>query len=364
MPLGLPSCWFLTIALTWPGRGLAIIGLGLTLLPLLLALSQSKTERRALWQAVALALAGLIFLIVVLILLATPDGRAAPGSPVSHQFAGTGRFRRDSPANLVPEIEQINLGFRLIPLIDPIMTYRQARRVSVFTLDLYREMERDPDFHRLGSAMPYAYDELFLRPLDAGHYYLYVPASPSDGPRPAIVYLHGAFGPFKTYTYAWSKLADDLGYVIIAPTYGLGQWPDPDGTQTALDALDHALTIADIDPQRIYLAGLSNGGLAVTRMALAAPDRFAGLIFLSPVIDDGLIARPEFQAAWHGRPALVITGQADERLPASYVLNGVAQMQAIGMDVTSILYPGEDHFLFFSQLEAVLDDIADWLQAH
>jgi dipeptidyl aminopeptidase/acylaminoacyl peptidase len=61
---------------------------------------------------------------------------------------------------------------------------------------------------------------------------------------------------------------------------------------------------------------------------------------------------------------LVITGQADERVPASYVLDVVAHMQSIGMDVTPILYPGEDHFLFFSQLEAVLDDIAGWLQVH
>lgn len=98
-------------------------------------------------------------------------------------------------------------------------------------------------------------------------------------------------------------------------------------------------------------------------MASAQPEKFRGLIFLSPVMDTSLIDNPAFHQAWRERPVLVITGAADERIPLSYVQQRVANFKAGGVAVTERVYPGEDHFLFFSQPEAVLSDISAWLAA-
>ena len=45
------------------------------------------------------------------------------------------------------------------------------------------------------------------------------------------------------------------------------------------ESIEDAQTVVDLDPKHIYLAGLSNGGLGVSHVALQAPDLFRGLIF-------------------------------------------------------------------------------------
>jgi poly(3-hydroxybutyrate) depolymerase len=196
-----------------------------------------------------------------------------------------------------------------------------------------------------------------------GHYYLYIPTNQPAGPLPAIVFLHGSLGNFKTYSWVWSKLAEREGLVIIAPSYGFGNWCYADSVAVISRALEDAATQVALDPHRLYLAGLSNGGLGVSHLAAAQPEQYRGLIFLSPVMDTAMVNSPVFHQAWQGRPVLVITGAADERIPLSYVQQRVAILREGGVAVTDQVYPGEDRFLFFSQPEAVLNDISDWLAA-
>ncbi|MCI0397870.1 MAG: alpha/beta fold hydrolase [Chloroflexi bacterium] len=203
--------------------------------------------------------------------------------------------------------------------LDPLLTRQQARRVAPMTLDIYREMEEDANFRELGSAMGWAYAELWGQPFDVGHYYLYVPRNRPEGPRPTILFLHGSAGNFKSYTWVWSRFAEQHGAVIVAPSFGFGNWLKPGGREAIFRALDHAQTVAPIDPRQVYLAGLSNGGLGVSQAAAAAPERFTGLIFLSPVMATDLVESQPFLDAWRGRPVLVITGEADERISLSYV---------------------------------------------
>lgn len=128
--------------------------------------------------------------------------------------------------------------------------------------------------------------------------------------------------------------------------------------------LADAATQVDLDLSRLYLAGLSNGGLGVSRLATVQPEKFRGLlIFLSPVMDTTLVDSSTFHQAWHERPVLVITGAADEQIPLSYVQQRVTAFKAGGVAVTERVYPGEDHFLFFSQPEAVLSGTSAWMAA-
>lgn len=318
-------------------------------------------RRSSFWRWGVLIVGSVIMFIGLGILLNTPTGQAEPTSPVRHRFTQSVSFQPYALTNIIPESEQVNLGFLLMPYLDPILTFKQSQRVATFAHQFYREMENDPHFHQLGSVMGWAYAELLGQPFDVGHYYLYIPNERPDEPLPAIVFLHGSAGNFKVYSWLWSKLAEKHQVVIIAPSFGFGNWRQPGGIIAVSQALQDAASIVKIDEERIYLAGLSNGGLGVSQLADAMPEKFRGLIFISPVMATEIVDQKQFLDKWGNRPMLILSGEADERVPISYVKRRVANFEAGGVAVTEVFYPDEDHFLFFSQAEDVLDKISNWL---
>lgn len=354
------SVWMLLNGQTWIGTALAVAGLLLLPLPFLSIRWYRQRRKQKIWGGL-LAFDGIVVLgLLIAIFAAAPSGSPGPGSPVQHHFFRDARFSRFSLPNIVPESEQINLGFFLMPYLDSILTPEQANEVSSFTMDLYREMDQDRDFYELGSVMGLAYGELLGRPFDVGHYYLYVPENKNEEPLPAVVFLHGSVGNFKTYTWVWSKFAEEEGFVIIAPSYGFGNW-NQEGIDTVLEAIENAKLAVDIDENRLYLAGLSNGGLSVSHIAAAEPAVFQGLILISPVMSTQIVDGQPFQEKWANRPVLVISGALDRRVPINYVENRISRMRGGDVEVSSVIYPNEDHFLFFSQSEKIMTDVSDWL---
>lgn len=334
----------------------------LSLLPLVLRFRRTKPSLVRCWNRLALSLLLMAVAVFAGLLLSSPTGQSAPGSAVRQRFTGGKAFPRFSIPNLVPEVEQLNLGLHLMPIADRLFTTARAQRLAAFTVEYHRQMELDPAFHDLGSAMGGAYADLLGYSYPAGHYYLYVPRSAPPGPLPAIVFLHGSAGNFKVYTWIWSQLAEQLGCVIIAPSFGFGFWDRPGGVETVQRALADAQKIIELDPRRIHLAGLSNGGLGVSHVADSMPAQFCDCIFISPVMADAVIGSDEFHKKWAGRPILVLSGEDDERVPVEYVRARVRSLSAGGVDVRLVTYPKEDHFLFFSQRNAILQEIANWLR--
>ncbi len=354
------SIWMLFNAPTWIGKVLSIAGLVALPLPIFITYWYRQRKHQKIWGRLIIFTGIILTSILVIILLAAPSGNSNMDSPVQHRFSRETTFNRYALTNIIPESEQVNLGFLLMTYLDPILSAEQVDRVSGFTMDLYREMEKDSNFHELGSVMGLAYAEILGQPLDAGHYYLYVPQEEKDTPLPAIVFLHGSAGNFKSYLWVWSQLAEREGFVIISPSYGFGNW-DEDGVTAVLQAIEDAKQAVDIDESRMYLAGLSNGGLGVTQLAAAYPEMFQGLVFVSPVMSTNIVDGKPFQSRWENRPILVISGETDNRVPVDYVNQRISRMNAGGIDVTSAIYSDEDHFLFYSQPEGVMQDVANWL---
>jgi len=355
--------WSLLIAQTWTGRGLALLVLLLVSLPLLTALAIRSRGQTAVWGRSALACGVVAVGIAGAIFVTVPDGHAPDDAHVQSRFAGgTERLARFSLTNVIPEIEQINVGLALIPHLDSFIDRQQARRLASFILPAYQEMEADPEFHQLGSVMGRAYAEVLGQPFAAGHYYLYIPRNRAPGPLPAILFLHGSAGNFKVYTWAWSRFAEEHGYAIISPSYGFGNWYRAGGIQAAERALSDVETVVPLDVSRIYLAGLSNGGTGVSRAALDIPDRFRGLIYISGVIEPSVVTSDAFLEGWEGKPVLVVHGEADRRIPVAGVRSTVGKMEAGGIAVSYVEYPDEDHFLFLARLDEVLDNVAGWLE--
>ena len=356
------SLLLLVVAATWDGRCFAFAALLTGLLPL--AGSAAWATRRRIWRDCTVGGSVLWLVASSLVLWRAPTGVGPPGSRIAH-VSGDGRakFQRYALGNLLPEVDQLMLGFTIMPAFDPILTSFEASRLKQVTAAIYAELERNPDFHALGSVMPEAYSEILGRRFARGHCYVYVPSSlDRTRPSPVLVFFHGSGGCFKAYLWILSKVADRAGCVLVAPSHGFGNWQGSSSNAALESALAAASRFAAIDQTRVHLAGLSNGGLAVSQLAAARGSQFRSLIFLSPVFDERQISGSSFAQQCRGRSVLVLTGEADDRVPLGYVEENVAAMTRAGAGAHLTAVAAADHFLFFSHRELVINALESWLQ--
>lgn len=293
-----------------------------------------------------------------------PSSSAGLAPGVHSRYDGTARFRSWTPSSLVPEIDQQLMGSRLFTWLDPLIDARSARRIRELNRRVYDEMSRDDGFRQLPCSLGICYTELFTGRTPTGHRYLYLPeaaARSREHPLPVILFLHGSLGNFQGYLWVWKRFADANGFAIVAPSHGVGEWRDDRGLEEIRSALEFCQTEPGFDASRIYLAGISNGGAGITHAIPHLPGAFAGIIYLSPVIDPAKVAAPGFVDALHGAPLLVITGAIDNRVPTEYVTSGVETLRQAGGDVTFQVIPDEDHFLIYSQPDEVMKRVGEWV---
>lgn len=118
-------------------------------------------------------------------------------------------------------------------------------------------------------------------------YILYIPVSydPSS-PTPLVISLHG-FGDWPAHQIhmsGWNKLADEEGFFVVYPMgsgvplrWKLYDYQDATGNPTPdilfiSDLIDQLSQAYNIDAQRIYANGLSNGGGMRRQWAVLYPD--------------------------------------------------------------------------------------------
>ena len=356
-PLLIGAIWLGAVAVTWQGRLSALIGALVYLLPFCGWQWVAIGRGRGGWKWASLGLVAMLLFLSLLLVGQAPSGSPPAGSSIHHRYLGNQRFVRYRVTNIIPEVEQINLGFKVMPWLDPLLTRQQARASVVDTLAIYQEMESDPDFRLLGSEMQRAYLDLFGLAGPPGHYFLYDAEQAAAEPRPLLIFLHGSAGNFKAYTWIFSQLAAQEDALLAVPSYGFGNW-DAAGTDFVLAIIDDVTAAYPVDTNRIYLIGLSNGGIGTLRTVAAAPEQINGYVLISPVMPTELLRS---QANAHSLPVLVITGEQDRRIPVSYVREQAAAIRSFGSTVDLVTYPEEDHFLLFSQPETILNDIASWL---
>ena len=151
--------------------------------------------------------------------------------------------------------------------------------------------------------------------------------------------------------------------VLVAPSFGMGNWDPERSMPVVMAALNDAARVVPLDMSQVHLAGLSNGGLGVSYVAASeAGRRFRSFIFLSPVCDEAALNSKEFSIQERDKPVLVITGENDDRVPLSYVMNCAGIMKSAGAHVEMSAYAGADHFLVFSHRERLLEQLSDWLE--
>lgn len=143
---------------------------------------------------------------------------------------------------------------------------------------------------------------------------VYVPESlAADGPAPLLVALHGAGGDAQGGLSVLRAAAEQLGIVILAPASRAGTWDairggfGPD-TEVIDRALEEVFSFVPVDPERIGVAGFSDGASYALGLGLANGDLFRKVVAFSP----GFVP----PGPQNGQPAIFIShGMADTVLP-------------------------------------------------
>lgn len=349
------------VADTGTGRLFAFAALLLAVFPLISVRFWSTRARK--WLFASAIIAGACLAALGLLVAMAPREGTGQAGRVTSQFTGTLSLPlRFSPTNLAPEGDQLMFGFTLATLIDPLLTVSQAEKLRRVTASLYREQARDPDFARLVSVMPETYAEMCGFRVFSGHSYVYVPRKLDRAkPAPVLVFFHGAGGNFKAYLWVLSEAAERLGCALVAPTNGMGFWREGQGAAALESALTAAGRVASIDRNQVHVAGLSNGGRAISQLADSPDVRVKSWIFISPVFDPAHVGSTVFARENRNRSLLVITGGSDERVPLAYVEENVRGMKASGATVRLQAVPDADHFLIFTHRRPLVEALVAWV---
>ena len=316
-----------------------------------------KRNRRR-FYATTVSAAVLFYLVPMLL---APNGGKPDGRVRNCFLHDQGTFYRYSPWNVLPESDQFKVGTYLLSLGE--VDYAEAARLRSVVLPVYREMDRDPDFHAVGSAMGLGYRELARLEFRTGHYFVFLPETSAGERVPCLVFLHGIGGNMKACLGVLSKLSRQMKCAVVAPTFGFGNWDKLDGAKFVVEVAHEAVATLPINHDQVFLMGYSNGALGVTRAAMAEPGLFRGFIYLSPVTENEFFSTDAFDAATKDRKILFLHGGRDKGISKSFVTGTAAYLRAHGCDVELKVYDDEDHYLLFLQQEAVLSDIAGFMRS-
>lgn len=346
-PVSLLALLLLVGAVTPEGRLAAVCALAVVS-AVALALVR---RRRAAIAALAFALAG-----GAALAWRAPSGAAPPGAAMRAVYLRGGGASRFAPTNLVPEVDQLVLATYLVWIPDPVMTWSSARRLRGAILRAYAREPEAGEGRALGSALGDA-----LTDRDTGRLFVFEPPHAPGERRPALLFLHGSAGSWKGYFYGQVALARRLRFGVAQPSFGFGDWSRPGGLAAVENARAWLAAQAWVDPSRIYLVCLSNGGRAVTRLMQRGPARYRGVAFVSAVIEPRVLDAKALDPSWRAVPTLVIHGADDDRIPLDYLDEGVAALTDQGVAVTRDVVAGEDHYLIFTAPERLARALASWL---
>jgi len=159
-------------------------------------------------------------------------------------------------------------------------------------------------------------------------YALYVPPSYSpDQSYPLILCLHGAGFTGQAYLDRWVPRLEDR-YILACPTISIGAWWTRFGEDLTLEILSRVSEEYPIDPDRIFLTGMSNGGIGAWIIGMHHADLFAGIAPMASGIDDVMFPFVENLA---NTPVYVIHGAEDQIMPVQLSRDLVQEMERRGI---------------------------------
>lgn len=143
-------------------------------------------------------------------------------------------------------------------------------------------------------------------------YALYVPETyDPDTAYPLIVCLHGAGFTGDSYLERWQARLEEKT-ILACPTMMGGAWWTPGGEMLVTAMIDDVRSKYHIDPDRVYLTGMSNGGIGAYLIGMFHADRFAAISPMAAGIPDEIFP---FLRNFSSTGIYIVHGAQDEVMP-------------------------------------------------
>lgn len=170
-------------------------------------------------------------------------------------------------------------------------------------------------------------DESIILKGHSYHYALSVPA----GYQPSkayglVVCLHGAGFSGDAYLERWQgRLGED--YLLVCPSYPSGAWFTRRAEDLVLAVIQRLQGQYHIDPDRVFLTGMSNGGIGAWLIGMHHAPLFAGVAPMASGLDAVLLP---FLANLRTTPVYIIHGAKDQVMPVELSQTIVRELEALG----------------------------------
>jgi len=194
-------------------------------------------------------------------------------------------------------------------------------------------------------------------------YLLFLPqdyGKEADKKWPLMLFLHGAgergSDVNKVKIHGPPKIVEkrkDFPFVVVSPQCPENKWWEP---QEVIALLDEIQSKYKVDPDRVYLTGLSMGGYGTWETATQSPERFAAI---APICGGG---RPYTVRRLKDLPAWVFHGEKDEVVPIKRSEEMVDGLKRAGGDVKFTRYPDAGHDSWTATYNN--QELYDWLLKH
>lgn len=158
---------------------------------------------------------------------------------------------------------------------------------------------------------------------------------------PLVLFLHGAgergdnldlvkvHGPPKLIAEG-----QKFPFILLAPQCPSGQWWETNVIEALLEKTEEEYRV---DPDRIYVTGLSMGGYGTWALAMENPDKFAAI---APICGGGV---PYRTRSITNLPIWTFHGDADTAVAISETQTLVDELKKRGSDVKFTIYPEVGH---------------------
>jgi phospholipase/carboxylesterase len=174
-------------------------------------------------------------------------------------------------------------------------------------------------------------------PKDRGGFSVYVPEYYTpDRAWPLVMALHGGSGNGRGFLWRWLRDARSLGAILVTPTAVSTTWAlmgeDAD-TANLSRILDSVRSCWNIDPTRLLLTGMSDGG---TFSYVSGLERTSPFTHLAPVAATfhSLMAETADAERLRHLPIHIVHGKLDWMFPVETARQARDALTATGADVT------------------------------
>lgn len=193
--------------------------------------------------------------------------------------------------------------------------------------------------------------------------------------RAVVILVHGR-GSSASDIAGLARALPDEGLAFLAPEATNNTWypqrflaplaqnePWLSGALGVIDALVAGAVAAGVPPERIGLAGFSQGACLVLEYAARRPRRYGFVAGLSGALIGPLGAARD-AGDLRRTPILLGCAERDAHIPLEHVEHSAAVLGALDADVTTHVFPGASHTVFPEEIEWLRARAASLGEAH